>query len=86
MLERLEKYKADLEAAKKKRAWWDNRIKELEKKCQEEEKTAVHDIVKAADLTPEELARLIAYSKNHMPGDAPVETIVENTEETEDEE
>ena len=60
MLERLEKYKADLEAAKKKRAWWDNRIKELEKKCQEEEKTAVHDI--------------------------PVETIVENTEETEDEE
>ena len=86
MLERLEKYKADLEAAKKKRAWWDNRIKELEKKCQEEEKTAVHDIVKAADLTPEELARLIAYSKNHMPGDVQVETIVENTEETEDEE
>ena len=86
MLERLEKYKADLEAAKKKRAWWDNRIKELEKKCQEEEKTAVHDIVKAADLTPEELAKLIAYSKNHMPGDVPVETIVEKTEETEDEE
>ena len=86
MLERLEKYKADLEAAKKKRAWWDNRIKELEKKCQEEEKTAVHDIVKAADLTPEELAQVIAYAKNHLPGNAPITATTEDSKEEIDEE
>ena len=48
MAQRLDKIKADLEAAKEKRAWWDNRIRYLEKKLSDEEKTIVHDIVKAA--------------------------------------
>ena len=86
MLERLEKYKADLEAAKKKRAWWDNRIRYLEKKLSDEEKTIVHDIVKAADLTPEELAQVIAYAKNHLPGNAPITATTEDSKEEIDEE
>ena len=82
MAERLEKIKADLEAAKEKRAWWDNRIRYLEKKLSDEEKTLVHDIVKAADLTPEELAQVIAYAKNHLPENAPITaTTVDSKEE-----
>ena len=92
MLERLEKYKSELEKAKGKRAEWDTKVKALEKKVSEEEKTTVHEMVKAANLTPEELSRLIAYSKNHMPGETPVETIVNlesenlDTEDKDDEE
>ena len=93
MIERLEKYKAELEKAKGKRAEWDVKVKNLEKKVSEEEKTTVHEMVKAADLSPEELSRLIAYSKSHIPGAVPVETIVDseidkkfNMEETDDEE
>ena len=61
----------------------------LRKKVSEEEKTTVHEMVKAADLTPEELAKLIAFSRNNMPGEKPVEEIVNqesDTEESEDEE
>ena len=89
MLERLEKLKKELEKAKAKRAEWDAKVKALEKKVSEEEKTTVHEMVKAADLTPEELAKLIAFSRNNMPGDKPVEEIVNqesDTEESEDEE
>ena len=89
MLERLEKLKKELEKAKAKRAEWDAKVKALEKKVSEEEKTTVHEMVKAADLTPEELARLIAFSRNNMPGEKPVEEIVNqesDTEESEDEE
>ena len=99
MLERLEKYKSELEKARGKRAEWDAKVKALEKKVSEEEKTTIHEMVKAADLTPQELSRLIAYSRNHMPGEEPVEKIVNpntdtdtdadihtDTEDTEDEE
>lgn len=87
MLERLEKYKSELEKARGKRAEWDAKVKALERKVSEEEKTTIHEMVKAADLTPEELSRLIAHSRNHMPGDVPVEEIVNtDTEDTEDEE
>ena len=89
MLEKLEKLKKELEKAKLKRAEWDAKVKALERKVQEEEKTTVHEMVKAADLTPEELAKLIAFSRNNMPGEKPVEEIVNqesDTEESEDEE
>ena len=86
MAQRLEKIKADLETAKEKRAWWDNRIRYLEKKLSDEEKTIVHDIVKAADLTPEELAQVIAYAKNHLPGNAPITATTEDVKEEIDEE
>ena len=86
MAQRLDKIKADLEAAKEKRAWWDNRIRYLEKKLSDEEKTIVHDIVKAADLTPEELAQVIAYAKKHLPGGAPITATTDETKEEIDEE
>lgn len=82
MLERLEKYKNELEKARGKRAEWDSKVKALEKKVSEEEKTTIHEMVKAADLSPEQLSRLIAYSKSHIPGEMPVEEIIKEDADT----
>ena len=59
MLSRLEKYRNDLETARIKRNEWDGKVKELERKCKEEENTTIHDMVHAANMTPEQLARLL---------------------------
>lgn len=59
MLSRLEKYRNELEKARIKRNEWDGKVKELERKCKEEENTTIHDMVHAANMTPEQLARLL---------------------------
>ena len=59
MLSRLEKYRNELEKARIKRNEWDGKVKELERKCKEEENTTIHDMVNAANMTPEQLARLL---------------------------
>ena len=80
MFERLDKYRAELSKLKAKQSEIDEKIKDLERKCAEEEKTQVHDLVKAANMTPEQLARVIAYAKNHTPN-LPMEQIVNKEEE-----
>ena len=84
MLDRLEKCKEELEKAKKKKVEWETKVKRLEKKVQDEERQAVHEMVKAANLSPEELARLIAHSKEHLPGEVPMEDIVNTDDRLED--
>ena len=59
MLSRLEKYRNDLEKARIKRNEWDGKVKDLERKCKEEENTTIHDMVHAANMTPEQLSRLL---------------------------
>ena len=89
MFERLDKVRSDLKKAQDKRAEWDAKVKALEKKCAELEKTCIHDMMVAADLTPEQLANLIAYSKNNLPGNKPIDEIANtiiNKEEDFDEE
>ena len=86
MFERLDRYKAELAKARERRAEADARVKALEKKCQ---MAAVHEMMKAADITPEGLQKLIAYTKDNLPGGKSVGDIVSgNTDEegTEDEE
>lgn len=80
MFKRLEKYRAELEKLKLKRSEIEDKIKDLERKCAEEEKTQVHDMVKAANMTPEQLARIIAYAKNNVPN-LPAEQIVNREDE-----
>ena len=53
---KLEKIGAELEKARAKRAALDVKIKNLEQKYQEEENTEIHDMVHAANLTPDQLA------------------------------
>ena len=64
---KLEKIGADLEKARKKRAEWDAKVKDLERRYREEENTEIHEMVHAATLTPEQLAELIRKSAVFMP-------------------
>ena len=58
---KLEKISAELEKARAKRAALDVKIKNLEQKYQEEENTEIHDMVHAANLTPDQLAESAPY-------------------------
>ena len=70
-----------------KRDAWDARLKELERKYTEQEKTEVHEIVQAENLTPDQLMRLITYAKKGMVGPIPPEILgdKESTREKESE-
>ena len=60
MFERLEKYRDELARAKARRADLDAKIKELERKCKEEENAQIHGMVHAMNMTPEQLQKLLA--------------------------
>ena len=73
MFVRLDKYRAELERAIAKRAEWDIKVKELERKCKEEENTQIHGLVHAVNLTPEQLAELLSQvAKGVLPGMSPM--------------
>lgn len=59
MATKSDKLHLELEKAKAKRAELDEKIKDLEQKCIEAENTEIHEMVRAANLSPEELSRLI---------------------------
>ena len=60
---RKEKIAEELARAKERRAAIDKRIEELEQKLVEAENTEIIGIVRDADLSAEELARVMAYAK-----------------------
>lgn len=69
MFERLEKYRAELERAKTRRAELDARVKELERKCKEEENAQIHGMVHAMNMTPEQLQKILtSVSEGKLPG------------------
>lgn len=62
MFTKLDKLRADLLKAKEKRAEWDGKVKELERRCREEENLTIQGLVHAANISPEQLAALINMS------------------------
>ncbi len=60
---KLKKLGADLEKARARMTEWTAKVKELERKYREAENTCIHDMVHAADLTPEELAVIIRRAR-----------------------
>lgn len=62
MFSRLDRLRAELVKAKEKRAEWDGKIKELERKCREEENLTIQGLVHAANISPEQLAEIIKMS------------------------
>ena len=56
---KLDKIGADLEKARRKRAEWDAKIKDLERRYREEENSEIHELVHAANLTPDQLSELL---------------------------
>ena len=56
---KLDKIGADLEKARRKRAEWDAKVKDLERRDREEENSEIHELVHAANLTPDQLSELL---------------------------
>ena len=91
MSARLDKIGTDWKRALKKAEEWANRAKELERKYKEVENTEIHDLVHAANLTPDQLAEVLnalkagALSENTVPeSTAENEPIMEEDNEYED--
>lgn len=56
---RLNRLREELAKARRKRDEWETKVKDLERRYKEAENTCIHDMVHAANLTPEQLADLI---------------------------
>ena len=54
------------EKARKKKAEWDAKVKDLERRYQEEENTEIHDLVHAANLNPDQLGELLRMFASDM--------------------
>lgn len=81
MAGKLDKIGADLEKARAKRDEWDAKVKDLEQKYREAENTMIHEMVHAANLTPEQLAQIIQMAATQAPGAFPDMTTNHNEEE-----
>ena len=89
---RLDRLGEDRARALRKREEWDAKYKELDRLYKERENTEIHDIVHAANLTPDQLAMLLQTLGQGFPSGAVPETITgaaatttKNTEDTDDE-
>ena len=83
MADKLKELGTELEKARSRRDEWDRKVKELEKRYIEEENTQIHDMVRAANLTPEELAVIIRKASVSMP-DRNAEDVLREAEKDED--
>ncbi len=86
MSARLDKIGTDWKRALKKAEEWANRAKELERKYKEVENTEIHDLVHAANLTPDQLAEVLnALKAGALPSPAVMSenTVPESTAENE---
>ncbi|MGN0707474.1 MAG: DUF4315 family protein [Faecalibacterium sp.] len=67
MSEKLEKLRADLARARERRIQLNNRIELLERRIAEAEKVEVSEMVRCANLTPEQLAALLRQTAGGLP-------------------
>ena len=69
---RLQRLEEELNKARRNHEKWGMRVKELEQKYENAENTCIHDMVHAAQLTPEQLAQIIrlAREQNFRPSAA----------------
>lgn len=78
---KLDKLGADRARALRKRDEWDTKYKELDRLYKERENTEIHDIVHAANLTPDQLAQLLQSLGHGLPAGEIPEEITKNTTE-----
>ena len=84
MSAKLDRIGADLEKARKKRVEWDARVKDLERRYREEENSEIHEMVHAANLTPDQLSELLRmFAENAVPKPETIQSVTEeeNTHE-----
>ena len=72
---RLKRLGAELAKARKRRDEWEAKVKDLESRYKEAENTCIHDMVHAANLTPEQLAELIRAAATGQPYTLPADAV-----------
>lgn len=77
---RLNRLRDELNKARKRRDEWEAKVKDLERRYKEAENTCIHDMVHAANLTPEQLAELIRAASSGLPYSLPVSASVTEVE------
>ena len=78
---KLEKLGAELQKARRKKAEWDAKVKDLERRYREEENSEIHEMVHAANLTPDQLSELLRlFAEDAAPKPETINSI--NEEET----
>ena len=80
---RLKRLGIELAKARKRRDEWDVKVKDLERRYKEAENTCIHDMVHAANLSPEQLAALIEMSQRTAPAGDPRSILEQNKEDAE---
>jgi len=80
---RLNRLRDELKKARKRRDEWDVKVKDLERRYKEAENTCIHDMVHAANLTPEQLAELIRAASSGLPYSLPA-SVAGTESETDD--
>lgn len=68
MSEKLDRIGAERDRAKEKRDLWDAKYRELCQKYIQQENTEIHELVRAQNMTPDQLAQVLAMLKNTLPG------------------
>lgn len=82
---KLDRIGADLAKARKKRAEWDSKVKDLERRYREEENTEIHEMVHAANLNPEQLSELLRmFAADMTPNPEHIHAIKEEDTQNED--
>lgn len=75
---KLDRIGADLEKARRKRAEWDARVKDLERRYREEENSEIHEMVHAANLTPDQLSELLKmFAEDSAPKPETIQSVKE---------
>ena len=72
---RLKRLGAELAKARKRRDEWEAKVKDLERRYKEAENTCIHDMVHAANLSPEQLAELIRAAAAGQPYTLPADAV-----------
>ena len=82
---KLEKLGAELAKARRKKAEWETRVKELERRYQQEENTEIHEMVHAANLTPDQLSQLLKrFAEQPLPHPDWMESLTGKEESTDE--
>ena len=82
---KLEKLGAELAKARRKKAEWETRVKELERRYQQEENTEIHEMVHAANLTPDQLSQLLKrFAEQPLPDPDCMESLTDKEESTDE--
>ena len=72
---RLSRLRDELAKARKRRDEWEQKVKDLERRYKEAENTCIHDMVHAANLSPEQLAELIRAATAGQPYNLPADAV-----------